>query len=254
MAGRSGSGGSGSGSSSGGSAAKPPHRPGGVVRPSPITPGDRRTQSSSAAQRATAQRTNSQATRTRQGGTRAPRDGRTTTGQIPHSRVPHRVRRRLATGERLEVAQHEHSIVLVVPVVIVVVSLIVVYILANLTGYAPIVVSVLGLAWLGVVLWAGYRFWAHSVQWLIITNKRVMRIDGLFERVAMLPLPRLTDIAFERTVLGQLFGYGKFTLESAGQIQALREINFVTRPNLTHTKLTELLYKSQEDENPGDGA
>ena len=50
-----------------------------------------------------------------------------------------------------------------------------------------------------------------------------------------------------------MFGYGQFELESAGQIQALRTIKYVARPNQTHEKLTELLYRTEEEAAEGGG-
>jgi len=218
-----------------------------VVRPNPITPGARRA--------ASVPRPASQTTRTQRNNATLSNARDRSIGSIPHHRVAHRVRRRLATGEVLVVAQHDHAIVLLFPVSVVIGSLFLVYAISSLANYATPVVSVLGLVWIGVVIWACLKWWEHEVQWFVLTDKRVMKIDGIIETVAMLPLPRLTDILFKRSLWGQIFGYGKFELESAGQIQALRVINYVARPNRTHEKLTELLYKSQEEEPPeNDGA
>lgn len=215
------------------------------MRPNPITAGGRRAGPSP--------RGSSQTIRNQRNN--ATLSGDRTIGSIPHHRVANRVRRRLASGEVLVVAQHEHSIVLAIPVLVVIASLILVYGVSSLTNYATPVVSVLGLLWVGVVIWAGLKWWEHEVQWFVLTDKRVMKIDGIIESVAMLPLIRLTDVLYTRSLPGQLFGYGQFELESAGQIQALRTIKFVARPNRTHEKLTELLYKTEEpEEDEGDGA
>ncbi len=48
---------------------------------------------------------------------------------------------------------------------------------------------------------------------------------GVFtRRVAMMPLMKVTDMSYNRSVLGRLVGYGEFVLESAGQEQALRTV------------------------------
>ena len=43
----------------------------------------------------------------------------------------------------------------------------------------------------------------------------------------MMPLLKVTDMTYDRSLLGRLAGYGKFMLESAGQDQALSTIDHV---------------------------
>ncbi len=51
---------------------------------------------------------------------------------------------------------------------------------------------------------------------------------GIFTRkIAMMPLAKVTDMSFVRTIPGRVFGYGKFVLESAGQEQALHKVNWI---------------------------
>jgi hypothetical protein len=46
----------------------------------------------------------------------------------------------------------------------------------------------------------------------------------------MMPSADLTDMSFQRSLLGRLFGYGEFILESAGRVQALRAVDHITYP------------------------
>jgi hypothetical protein len=47
----------------------------------------------------------------------------------------------------------------------------------------------------------------------------------------MMPLMKVTDMSYERSVPGRILGYGRFVMESAGQDQALREVNWVPEPD-----------------------
>jgi hypothetical protein len=47
----------------------------------------------------------------------------------------------------------------------------------------------------------------------------------------MMPLMKVTDMSYERSVPGRLLGYGRFVMESAGQDQALHEVNWVPQPD-----------------------
>lgn len=82
--------------------------------------------------------------------------------------------------------------------------------------------------WWAAVLWLLWRFlnWRHD--WFVATDKRFLLFYGFIRRkVAMMPLMRVTDMTFDRTLLGRLIGYGMFVLESAGQKQALSVIDHV---------------------------
>lgn len=94
------------------------------------------------------------------------------------------------------------------------------------------------IAWLpltiGLVLWA-HATWLALVEHMdrfVITNMRVFRVNGVFDRkAATMPLSRILDITVSKPVLGRIFGYGHFCFESAAQEQGLRDIKFVGRPN-----------------------
>jgi hypothetical protein len=75
--------------------------------------------------------------------------------------------------------------------------------------------------------------WNHS--WFVATDKRLLLRYGLIShKVAMMPLSKVTDMSYVRSIPGQFLGYGKFVLESAGQDQALREIKWVPSPDQTY--------------------
>ena len=82
--------------------------------------------------------------------------------------------------------------------------------------------------WWAAAGWLVWRFlnWRHD--WFVATDKRFLLFYGFIRRkVAMMPLMRVTDMTFDRTLLGRIVGYGMFVLESAGQKQALSAINHV---------------------------
>ena len=65
-------------------------------------------------------------------------------------------------------------------------------------------------------------------DWFVATDKRFLLFYGFIRRkVAMMPLLKVTDMTYDRSLLGRIFGYGTFLLESAGQDQALSNIDHV---------------------------
>ena len=85
-------------------------------------------------------------------------------------------------------------------------------------------------------------------QWVVATNKRLMLTYGFIVRkVAMMPLTKVTDMSYHRTIMGRIFGWGTFVMESAGQQQALSEITYLPRADVLYRDVSDLLFG-------GDGA
>ncbi|HEY4005250.1 MAG TPA: PH domain-containing protein [Pseudonocardia sp.] len=106
-------------------------------------------------------------------------------------------------------------------------------VLDNLTWYAGLV-AVLRLT-LFVALW-----W---VERIVITDKRVMLSRGIItHNIGMMPLGKVTDLTFERTMTGRIVGFGTMIIESAGQIQALNRIDYMPQPEEIYEALAELIF------------
>jgi uncharacterized membrane protein YdbT with pleckstrin-like domain len=106
-------------------------------------------------------------------------------------------------------------------------------IIDNVTFYLAIV-AVLRFTLLTILWW---------IERIVITDKRVMLAQGiLVHKVGMMPLGKVTDLTFQRSVGGRLLGYGSLVVESAGQIQALNKIDYMPRPEEVYEALSELVF------------
>jgi Bacterial PH domain len=59
----------------------------------------------------------------------------------------------------------------------------------------------------------------------------------------MMPLAKVTDMSFQRSAMGRIFGYGEFILESAGQDQALNKIDYLPYPEQLYLEVCGLIFK-----------
>ncbi|MEV5828333.1 PH domain-containing protein [Spirillospora sp. NPDC052242] len=155
------------------------------------------------------------------------------------------VDRYLMGHEGRVIAVRRHPAVLLPPVVAFVAGLIV-------CGAAATVTGVFWLWWLWLVP-IGYLLWkviAWSLEFFLVTEHRVMVIRGVLNRtVAMMPLAKVTDINLERSVIGQMLGYGEFVMESAGQKQALRNVGFMPYPEQLYLEVSSVIFGTI-DESP----
>jgi uncharacterized membrane protein YdbT with pleckstrin-like domain len=98
-----------------------------------------------------------------------------------------------------------------------------------------------------LALVAVLRFTVLTILWwierIVITDKRVMLAQGIIvHNVGMMPLGKVTDLTFQRSVGGRMLGYGTMIVESAGQIQALNRIDYMPRPEEIYEALSELVF------------
>jgi hypothetical protein len=98
-----------------------------------------------------------------------------------------------------------------------------------------------------LALVAVLRFTVLTILWwierIVITDKRVMLAQGIIvHKVGMMPLGKVTDLTFERSLGGRMLGYGTLIVESAGQIQALNRIDYMPRPEEIYEALSELIF------------
>ena len=111
-----------------------------------------------------------------------------------------------------------------------------------------------------VVLWAlalialgyfAYRYLAWRLTFFIVTSNRLILITGLLDRsIGMLPLTKVTDMRLVRTLTGRSFGYAQFVIESAGQDQALRTVDFVPYPISLYQEILQMIFPEPEPADP----
>lgn len=141
--------------------------------------------------------------------------------------------RYLLDGERLVTAVHQHWGKVAEPIGTALAGLVLaLWVDATIAPSFGLVSTILWWAWFALLLRAAYLVaeWRHD--WFVATDKRLLLFYGFITRkVSMMPLMKVTDMSYERSVPGRLFGYGRFVMESAGQDQALHKVNWVPKPD-----------------------
>lgn len=149
----------------------------------------------------------------------------------PPELSPRVAKRYLLRGEVPVVSTRAHWITMVEPVATAVAALLVTLLYAT-TSRLGEGLSFLLLIVAALALRALWRYWNWRAEWFVATDRRLLRTYGVLNhRVAMMPLAKVTDMSYDRSLLGRIVGYGEFVMESAGQDQLLREINFIPDPD-----------------------
>ncbi len=152
--------------------------------------------------------------------------------------------RYLLPSEKQVVSVRRHWVVLLAPLLGVLVALFVAgWISGSLSGTDGPIDNVVWLLALLVVLWFGWRLLEWWENRFIVTDKRILLLSGfLTHRVGMMPLRKVTDMTYERPLVGRVFGYGTFVMESAGQDQALHRVDFLPHPDMLYRQVSTLLF------------
>jgi hypothetical protein len=152
--------------------------------------------------------------------------------------------RYLLRGEQVEVATRQHWAKLTGPVLIVVL----VFFFAAWTSSGLVVAFgknglFIWFVWFALIARLIWKVFEWRQEWFCATDKRLLLTYGLFtHKVAMMPLGKVTDLNYGRSVPGRMLGYGDFTLESAGQDQALREIKWIPEPDETYRRICDIIF------------
>jgi hypothetical protein len=158
------------------------------------------------------------------------------------------VNKLLAPSERVVVEVRRHWAQQFWVGVLVFVSLIITMLLDTVMPLNPLVRNILWLSWFGLLLFFVWRVIEWSMDWFVITDRRFMLAWGILNRqVGMMPLAKVTDMRYDRSLGGRMLGYGKFVLESAGQDQALSTIDYLPEPDRLYVQVCDLLFGEKDN-------
>ncbi|MBL7495027.1 PH domain-containing protein [Frankia sp. CNm7] len=94
-----------------------------------------------------------------------------------------------------------------------------------------------------MILRALWRITDWHMDHLMITDKRLLKVSGVFVRKAQtMPLAKITDMTYTRDPLGRVLGYGEFKVESAGQDQALSKLPYIPKPDQLYITLLDMTF------------
>jgi membrane protein YdbS with pleckstrin-like domain len=94
-----------------------------------------------------------------------------------------------------------------------------------------------------MILRALWRITDWHMDQLMITDKRLLKVSGIFVRkTQMMPLNKITDMTYTRDPIGKVLGYGEFKVESAGQDQALSKLPYIPKPDQLYITLLDMTF------------
>ena len=152
--------------------------------------------------------------------------------------------RYLSEAEEAILEVRHHPFTLMRPVVVAVLAIFGAAAIGSLTSWEngrDLIDTIVGLVALFFILRLMWKFLLWWEDRIIVTDQRIFEISGVLTRkVASMPLEKVTDMTYRRTIGGRIFGYGDLVLETAGQKQAMDEIEYLPRPDDFYRTVTSL--------------
>ncbi len=168
------------------------------------------------------------------------------------SRSPVAINKYLLPREVQVATVRQHPAVLIVPSAQALGGLLVAGILSA-TIVSGILGAIMWVAWLVLFVRLIWKVVNWSVDYFVVTSERLLLTTGfLTRRVNMMPLTKVTDMSFNRSFPGRLLGYGEFIVESAGQDQALRNVEFIPYPEQLYLLICGMLFPSSAPDSEDD--
>ncbi len=163
---------------------------------------------------------------------------------------PAAVNRYLLPNEHQVITVRRHPAVLIGPSVLTLGGLLVAAVLsATVLHGNDTLIAVVWLAWLVLFVRLIWKAINWAVDFFVVTSHRILLTSGVVTRkVNMMPLTKVTDMSFQRTLAGKVFGYGEFIVESAGQDQALRNIDHLPYPEQLYLEVCGMLFGTNDDQ------
>jgi hypothetical protein len=167
---------------------------------------------------------------------------------IDPSISPKTVQRYLLPGEKCVIAVRRHWSVLSRPGAAAVAATVLAIAMAL---YFPAENVVVHLAlWPAIaasVLWCGWHFLVWRNDYFFVTDRRVMVTTGvLTRRVLMVPLNQVTELKYERSLVGRVLGHGMLILESSVGEEALKAVEYVPWPDTIYVRMCDLLFEPRQ--------
>ena len=163
--------------------------------------------------------------------------------------VPARVNRYLLPHERQVISVHQHPAVLIRPIFETLAGLAAAgWVSSSIAHGNNTAILVIWILWALLLLRLLWQVFEWSENYFVVTSQRLLLSQGFLTRkVNMMPLAKVTDMSFQRSAMGQLLGYGEFIVESAGQDQALRNVDHLPYPEQLYLEVCGLIFKEKEE-------
>lgn len=142
----------------------------------------------------------------------------------------------------------QHPAVLIGPSAVTLLGLLLAAVV-TVTYLHGLIANIIWIAWGLLFVRFAWKVACWWVNYFVVTSQRLLLATGLLTRkINMMPLTKVTDMSFQRSLAGQMLGFGEFIIESAGQDQALRRVRFIPYPEQLYLLICSMIFPESADD------
>jgi len=167
-------------------------------------------------------------------------------GRVASARHDRELRRYILPDEHVVAVERQHWISQFWPILGMVLATILAFTVdvnAPETPSGQMLASAMWLTWLVMTGYFAWRIASWRHDFFVVTARRLLYFEGfIHRRASMLLMTKVTDLRFDRSLMGRLLGYGSFHIESAGQEQALSTVEHVPNAEQLYQAICRQLF------------
>ena len=96
---------------------------------------------------------------------------------------------------------------------------------------------VIGILWIGALLWFGANYMKWTTTNFVVTNERVISRTGVVSKEGIeIPLDRINTVFFNQSIFERMIGAGDLGIESAGE-GGRQEFSNIRKPNIIQNEI-----------------
>jgi len=173
--------------------------------------------------------------------------------QLPAGiRAPAAVNKYLLPNEDTFITVRQHPAAVIEPSAVTLIGLVIAGVLSG-TVVHGVLEFVVWIAWGLLLLRLIWKVTNWAVDYFVVTSERLLLTTGfLTRRINMMPLTKVTEMSFKRSLAGRLLGYGEFVVESAGPEQPLGNVKYIPYPEQFYLQICERLFPSSAEDSDDD--
>jgi Bacterial PH domain len=161
---------------------------------------------------------------------------------------PASIYRLLVVHERQILTVRQHPAILIGPAALALAGLVAApFVASALPARLPDLGLVVWAVWFVLVVRLAWRIAGWTVAFLVVTSERILLVTGFFARtVSVIPLQIVNDVTLQRTLGGQLFGFGDFLITSGAPDQVLQKIEYIPYPEELYQEICNVVFPPEK--------
>lgn len=161
---------------------------------------------------------------------------------------PASIYRLLLPHERQTLTVRQHWAVLIGPATLALAGLVAApFVASSLPANPPDLGVIVWGAWFLLLVRLMWRLADWTAAFLVLTSERILLVTGFVSgTVLSIPLRAVNDVILQRSIGGQLFGFGTFLIATGAPDQVVQRIEYIPYADVLYQEMCNVIFSSDK--------